>query len=64
MEDYEPKNVVVNYKTFKVHVRVGGKLFHIVDVMGNAMALWIDSSHAAGQGVMEAVAEVIDDFAL
>ena len=63
-ENYEAKAVVVNYKSFKVHVRVGRKLVHWADVMDDATVQWTEGEHSAGEALRGAVEEVVEELIL
>ena len=55
--EYDPKNVVVNYKIFKVMVRVNGKLMPMAQISGDGEVEWLD--HNLGN---DAVKEALDNF--
>ena len=63
-DNYEAKDIIVNYRTFKVHTRVGRKLVHLADVMDDASVLWAEGEHAAGDILKGAVEEVVEELSL
>lgn len=55
--EYDPKNVVVNYKVFKVTVRVNGKLMPMAHINGDGEVEWLDHNLCN-----DAVKEALDTF--
>ena len=55
--EYDPKNVVVNYKVFKVMVRVNGKLMSMAHISGDGEVEWLDHNLCN-----DAVKEALDTF--
>ena len=55
--EYDPKNVVVNYKVFKVMVRVNGKLMSMAHISGDGEVEWLNHTLCN-----DAVKEALDTF--
>lgn len=59
--EYAPQDVVVNYKTFKVMVRDGGKMVPVAVVSSLLDVKWLDDNPTS-EAVKEALTEVIADL--
>ena len=66
VDDFEAKNVQVNYKKFSVSIRVAGtpKPIHVATVGDDAAVYWVEGVRAASPEVQEAVREFVEDLEL
>ena len=60
--NYEAKDVVINYNTFRAHVRVAKKLRHVANVSEEAVPEWIDGDIDVEDEVKEAGQQFLDDL--
>ena len=66
MSEIEPKNIIVQYKSFTVCVRVKGilKLQKIVRINEEAKPEWEEGEHAATEPVRSAIDELVEEMEL
>jgi len=60
--NYEAKDVVINYNTFRVHVRVARKLCHVANVAEDATPEWIAGDTDVDKEVKEALQQFLDEL--
>ena len=64
LQEVEPKHIVANYKTFKVHVRSNRRLCLVANVPENEPPQWVDEGFEVEDAVTEAVNEFADELFL
>ena len=64
IQSCQAKDVVSNYKTFRVHVRADKKLCYVADVDENAAIEWKEDGFNVEAGVKEALADFIEELDL
>lgn len=61
LHEYDPKDVIINYATFRAHVRVSRKLHHVVSISEEGAPVWEESEYCA-QDVKEAIQSFIEEL--
>ena len=64
LQGAEPKHIVTNYKTFKVHVQSNRRLCLVANVPENESPQWVDEGFEVDDEVTEAVNEIADEMFL
>ena len=61
LDGFDPKDVITNYKTFRVHARVNKRLEHIANIPEDFVPEWLNDD-IVGEDVKSAVQDFIDEL--